>query len=169
MGAFKKADYYYGALLSLLMNNGMKPALFEKENYDDRKRYTVTTNNGEYEFYCKYMSNPTGKDDLTWSFNFTDKECKEISSLLKLEKKIIFALICTQKDLTSTKQEVALVYKDEFVKCVELKTYKDSAPRLSVKMTKFSNYLKIYGNKRADKIGKVDNTIKIERSRMQCL
>lgn len=63
MGAFKKADYYYGALLSLLMNNGMKPALFEKENYDDRKRYTVTTNNGEYEFYCKYMSNPTGKDD----------------------------------------------------------------------------------------------------------
>lgn len=88
---------------------------------------------------------------------------------MKLEKKIIFALICTQKDLTSPKQEVALVYKDEFVKCVELNTYKDTAPRLSVKMIKYSNYLKIYGNKRADKIGKVDNTIKIERSRMQCL
>ena len=88
------------------------------------------------------MSSLTGKDDLTWSFNFTDKECKEISSLLEVEKKIIFTLICTQKDLTSPKQEVALVYKDEFVKCVELNTYKDTAPRLSVKMTKFSNYLK---------------------------
>lgn len=31
-----KADYYYGALLSALVNGGLAPALFEKEN-DNRQ------------------------------------------------------------------------------------------------------------------------------------
>ncbi|MED4906643.1 hypothetical protein P9727_20290 [Parageobacillus thermoglucosidasius] len=49
-----KADYYYGALLSALVNGGLVPALFEKEN-DNRQIYEVTTNKASYIIYPKYI------------------------------------------------------------------------------------------------------------------
>lgn len=169
MAAFKKADFYYGAFLSLLIHKGLCPALIEKEVESSRRRFQITTNNDNYEFYCKYMSNPTGSTNPSWAFSFTKNEQKELTKLLQTDKKVIFALICTQKDLTSQLQELALVEKEDFVKCVDFKTYKDSAPRISVKSIKNSDKLRIYGNKRPDKIGKDDNTLKIERNRINSL
>ena len=169
MGIYKKADFYYGAFLSVLVNNGICPALIEKDGDLHRRRFRITTNNGEYEIYCKYKSDPTGNTDPNWAFTFQPREVKELHSLLADNKKVVFAFICVQKELTSPKQELALVEKNEFIKCVELNTYKDSAPRLSVKAIKSSNYLRIYGNKLSDKIGKEDSTIRIKRNRVSIL
>ncbi|OQB12403.1 MAG: hypothetical protein BWY15_02231 [Firmicutes bacterium ADurb.Bin193] len=169
MGAFKKADFYYGAFLSLLIYKGLCPALIEKEKESNRRRFQITTNTDSYEFYCKYMSNPTGSTNPTWAFSFTDKERRELTKLLQTNKKVIFALICTQKKLTSSLQELALIEKQDFLKCVDFNTYKESTPRISVKVVKNSDKLRIWGNKRPDKIGKDDNTIKIERNKINIL
>lgn len=169
MAAFKKADFYYGAFLSLLIHKGLCPALIEKEIESSRRRFQITTNTYNYEFYCKYMSNPTGSTNPTWAFSFTDKERKELMELLQTNKKVIFALICTRKDLTSPLQELALVEKQDFIKCVDFDTYKESTPRISVKSVKNSEKLRIWGNKRSDKMGNDDNTIKIERNKINCL
>jgi hypothetical protein len=72
-----KADYYYGALLSVLVNGGLAPALFEKEN-DNRQIYEVTTNKASYIIYTKYNTTPSGSKDFTWSFSFSDNEIEEI-------------------------------------------------------------------------------------------
>ena len=169
MGAFKKADFYYGALFSLLINKGLCPALIEKEVENSRRRFQITTDNDSYEFYCKYTSNPTGSTNPTWAFSFTENERKELTVLLQSNKNVIFALVCTQIDLTSNLQELALVDKLDFTKCVDFNTYKQSSPRISVKAVKGSDKLRIWGNKRPDKIGKDDNTIKIERNRINSL
>jgi hypothetical protein len=77
MATICKADYYYGALLSALVNGGLAPALFEKEN-DNRQIYEVTTNKASYIIYTKYNTTPSGSKDFTWSFSFSDNEIEEI-------------------------------------------------------------------------------------------
>ncbi len=77
MATICKADYYYGALLSALVNGGLVPALFEKEN-DNRQIYEVMTNKASYIIYTKYNTTPSGSKDFTWSFPFSDNELEEI-------------------------------------------------------------------------------------------
>lgn len=167
-----KADYYYGALLSALVNGGLAPALFEKEN-DNRQIYEVSTNKASYIIYTKYHTTPSGSKDFTWSFSFSDNEIEEITKIHQennKEKEFIFAFICGQKQLSDYKQIIAIVYWDEFLECVDIeKEQIRGTARLSVKAVKSSPWLRIYGSKRADMLDGKDNTIRIERSRLSSL
>jgi hypothetical protein len=171
MGVLCKADYYYGALLSVLINGGLAPALFEKEN-GNRQIYEVSTNNDDYMIYAKYHTSPTGSKDFTWSFTFSDRELEEINKLKdeNKDKTLVFAFICSQKQLSDYNQEIAVVYWDEFTECIDMnkKDYRGTA-RLSVKLMKGAKALRIYGSKRADVLDGKDNTIKIERNRLSSL
>ncbi|WP_139492168.1 hypothetical protein [Brevibacillus dissolubilis] len=169
MGALRKADYYYGALLSVLINSGLVPALFEKDN-EKRQIYKITTNKDNYIIYSKYHTSPTGTKNFSWAFTFTEAEIEEIKELKKHSGKVVFALICSQKQLNDYNQEIAIVSWDEFIQCVQInkQEYKGS-PRLSVRLMKGSHYLRIYGSGRADMLGNQDNTIKIERNRLSSL
>lgn len=164
-----KADYYYGALLSALVNGGLAPALFEKEN-DNRQIYEVTTNKASYIIYTKYNTTPSGSKDFTWSFSFSDNEIEEITKIHQennKEKEFIFAFICSQKQLSAYNQVIAIVYWDEFLECVDIKKEQvRGTARLAVKAVKGSPWLRIYGSKRADMLDGKDNTIKIERNRL---
>ncbi|KYD35381.1 hypothetical protein B4114_1194 [Geobacillus stearothermophilus] len=194
MATICKADYYYGALLSALVNGGLAPALFEKEN-DNRQIYEVTTNKASYIIYTKYNTTPSGSKDFTWSFSFSDNEIEEITKIhqennkekihgqwfalhsgMKItthqrgiftEKELIFAFICSQKQLSDYNQVIAIVYWDEFLECVDIeKEQVRGTARLAVKAVKGSPWLRIYGSKRADRLDGKDNTIKIERNRL---
>ncbi|MFC0297477.1 hypothetical protein [Geobacillus jurassicus] len=172
MTTIRKADYYYGALLSALVNGGLAPALFEKES-DNRQIYEVTTNKASYIIYTKYNTNPFGSKDFTWSFVFGDNEISEISKIHlenSKEKEIIFAFICAQKQPSDSNQIIAIVRWDEFLECVDLqKAQVRGTPRLSIKAVKGSHKLRLYGSKRADVLDGKDNTIRIERNRLSSL
>ena len=48
MGAVRKADFYFGSMLSCLINNGLAPAIIEPG--DSRRIYKLTTDNGDISF-----------------------------------------------------------------------------------------------------------------------
>ena len=51
MSILRKADFYYGAMLSCLINNGLAPMIIEPG--DSRRIYSLTTNNDDYKIYAK--------------------------------------------------------------------------------------------------------------------
>lgn len=166
MGALKKADFYYGSLLSVLINGGIAPALFEKDN-ENRQIYNFSTNNDNYLMYAKFHTSPTGTSDFNWSFVITDKELQEIKNIKEKKERLIFAFICCQKKLNDRNQEIAIVHWDEFIQCVDIdrSDYK-STQRLSIKLVKGARSFRIYGSKKSDLLEGKDNTLRIERNRL---
>lgn len=169
MGALKKADFYYGALLSVLINGGIAPALFEKK-HEKRQIYNFSTNKDNYLMYAKFHTSPTGTKDFNWSFVFTEKELVEIQRLRDRDESLIFAFICCQKKLNAQNQEIAIVHWDEFIECVDIeKEAIKGTQRLSVKLIKGARTFRIYGSKKSDMLEQKDNTIRIDRNRLENL
>ena len=56
MSILKEADFYYGAVLSTLINRGICPALVESGK--DRQIYDFVTNKKEFRLFVKYRSKP---------------------------------------------------------------------------------------------------------------
>lgn len=54
-----KADFYYGAFLSQLVNSGFASAIIE--NSDKRRIYKLATDYGDFKVYTKYLSNQANK------------------------------------------------------------------------------------------------------------
>jgi hypothetical protein len=54
MPKFKEADFYYGAVLSMLISKNVNPILIENNN--DRQVYDLTTNKNEYRAFIKYRT-----------------------------------------------------------------------------------------------------------------
>ena len=52
MSKIKVSAFYCGAVLSMLFNSHISPALVESD--DDRQVYDLTTNKGNYRLYIKY-------------------------------------------------------------------------------------------------------------------
>ena len=52
MSILKEADFYYGAVLSTLINRGICPALVESGK--DRQIYDFVTNKKEFRLFVKY-------------------------------------------------------------------------------------------------------------------
>lgn len=159
-----KSDFYYGSLLSVMLSNGVKPALFEESK--ERRIYSFTTNKGGYIMYMKYVSAPikrkNGNTQL-WQFSFSHDEIKTIRNYKEEDKKIIFALICGKKDLKNS--EIAILSLNEAKDCLDV-NYDRESYRISVKCEKNNHGLRVYGTGRADKLNGKDNTIKISRDRV---
>jgi hypothetical protein len=161
MGFLRKADFYYGAMLSCMINNGLAPAIIEPG--DSRRIYSLTTNNGDYQIYAKYVSAPLKrqkKDVQLWQFTFLPDEIKFIKDNKEANKKLYFVLICGQKTLQNS--EIALLSLDEVKECLDFDYYRDSY-RITVRREKGIHGLKVYGTGRADIRDGKDNTIRIPR------
>lgn len=79
MSKIKVADFYYGAVLSMLFNNHITPALVEAD--DSRQVYDLTTNTKECRLFIKYRAykqNTKKQDYNSWVFSLTDDDKKEI-------------------------------------------------------------------------------------------
>ena len=135
-----KSDHYYGAFLSKVLDNGNKPALMNKD--EGRSIYKLDTDNSqqEYTVYMKYVTN--NKGDNLWNFTFTEENLKEIEELIDKEN-LIFGLIGSYKSLNGT--EIAIIYKNEFSKCIDFKCVKNKKHRVLVLKKKGSSKLYIYG------------------------
>jgi len=161
MPVFTKADFYYGAFLSLLINRDLNPVLIDNDRDLKRRRYSVITNIDSFEFYCKYSTSPS-INKTRWDFPFSPNETDVLIDLVTNGVDLTFAFICYDKNEKA--QELAIVSLNEFLQCVELNTYKDSTPRFSLVTRKHSPYIFIYGNKLSD-----NNALAIKRNGLDAL
>lgn len=136
VGVVRKADFYYGSMLSCLINNGLAPAIIERG--DSRRRYSLVTNKGEYNIYAKYVSAPIkrqNKDTQLWQFIFSREEVEDIKNYEENEngKKLYFVLICGREKLQDS--EIAILSLDEAKDCLDI-DYERENYRITIKWEK---------------------------------
>lgn len=136
-----KNDFYYGALLSKLVNSGFAPAIVEKE-VKDARLYLVSNDYGDYSIYTKYISNADAnrKNEKRWDFLFNASEINYLKE--KVDEQPIIALICGQKNLIDSK--IAFLLFDEFKDCIG-REYQTPNRYVRIKHLKGSKYFTAYG------------------------
>lgn len=119
MSKVKVADFYYGAVLSILFNSHINPALVEGD--DDRQVYDFTTNNVEFRLFIKYRAEKQKikKDDYnSWLFSLTDSDKREILGYIDRGYNLVVALLCGVEGLAES--EIAVLDKDEIRRIIDL-------------------------------------------------
>lgn len=119
MSKVKVADFYYGAVLSILFNSHINPALVEGD--EDRQVYDFTTNNVEFRLFIKYRADKqnTKTDDYnSWVFSLTENDKKEILSYIDHSYNLVVALVCGVEGLAES--EIAVLNKDEIKQILDL-------------------------------------------------
>lgn len=114
MGKMSQADFYFGASLSVLFNNKMRPALVE--NGTNRRIYDLSTDNGDFKIFMKYRTKPgTDNEEITsWQFQFNREEIEELSN--NLNETVLLILICGKEDLRNS--ELAILDNNEIRQAV---------------------------------------------------
>ncbi len=103
MAKLQESDFYYGAILSKLINSGICPILIE--GGEDRQVYNFTTNDKEFLLFVKYRSTPldTKKEGYnSWQFIFSEDDIKNIKAYLAREMEFSIGLICGAKPLAQS-------------------------------------------------------------------
>ena len=111
MSTLKEADFYYGAVLSTLINKGICPALIEKGK--DRQIYSFTTNKKDFLLFLKYRSKPidTKTPNYTsWQFCFSDDDISELTQFISSAKHLSVGLVCGNEKLSTS--EYAVLNRD---------------------------------------------------------
>ena len=104
MSLLTKEDFYFGSLLSLLINKKAKPALFD-DNADTNKRiYNVILNNTEGTIYAKYRIN-SEETKQRWIFQYSKEEQTKLLELAN--NNLYLAFICGNKNLKNS--QIALL------------------------------------------------------------
>lgn len=119
MSRIKVSDFYYGAVLSMLMSNGVRPVLIESDT--NRRVYDLTTDNEDCRLFMKYRADKLDiktQDYNSWSFNFTDRDKDEIRRYINEVYNLIIALICGVADLADS--EVAVLDKEQIQELIAL-------------------------------------------------
>lgn len=112
MARLKEADFYYGAILSTLINNNICPVLIEGDG--DRQVYEFTTDDGDFRLFVKYRSTPTNtltEGYSSWQFNFSDDDYEELMEYLGDDKHLSLGLVCG--DVRLNESEYAVLNKEE--------------------------------------------------------
>lgn len=119
MARIKVADFYYGAVLSMLFNNHINPALLESSA--DRQVYDLLTNKGDLRLFIKYRADrqkTNTPDYYSWVFTLTGNDIIEISNYLEAGHNLVLALVCGVAGLSES--EIALLDKNEIRQIIEL-------------------------------------------------
>ncbi|WP_132995210.1 hypothetical protein [Sporanaerobacter acetigenes] len=119
MSEIKVADFYYGAVLSMLFNNHITPALVEGDA--NRQVYDLTTDTGACRLFIKYRAkkNYTKTQDYnSWVFTITDSDEKEILDYINSGYNLVLAFVCGVEGLSHS--EIALLDKYQIEKLLKL-------------------------------------------------
>jgi hypothetical protein len=119
MSKIKVSDFYYGAVLSMLLSNGVKPVLLESD--ENRQVYDLATDNGECRLFMKYRRDKQDtktQDYSSWTFVLTDSDKEEITGYIQEGFNLIVALVCGVADLAES--EVAVLDRDQIQKLIML-------------------------------------------------
>lgn len=161
----KKEDFYCGAFLSFLLNNGIVPALFEERTDANRKIYKFTTNKDDFIIYVKYTESPSSesktKGSTIWNFPFTEIQLDEIKDIKTADnRKLYFIFVCGKTSLNRSR--IAVVSKDIIFQCIDLnREDKYKSQSIKVRLLKGHWNFDVYGTARADKLEGKDNTFKV--------
>ena len=115
MSKIKVADFYYGAVLSMLFNNHINPALVESD--ENRRIYDLTTNSGDCRLYIKYRAdkqNNKTEDYNSWQFVFTKSEINELKDYIERGFNLSMELVCGVEGFTDS--EIATLDKGQIEK-----------------------------------------------------
>lgn len=159
-----REDFYCGAFLSVLLNNGIVPALFEERTDSSRKIYDFTTDKGDFRVYVKFSEKPSSRSEskgsYIWNFPFTDSQIDEIENMEANDRILYFIFVCGRKSLN--KSRIAVVPKEVISQCVDFKRIqKYKSQSIKIRLIKGHWDFDIYGTARADKINGHDNTLKV--------
>ncbi|MDD2496893.1 MAG: hypothetical protein PHY90_01975 [Desulfitobacteriaceae bacterium] len=112
MSKTAQADFYFGAILSVLLNKKYTPVLLEGN--EDRQIYSITTNKEEdFILYLKYRSAPLTytNDYKSWQFMFTQDEINFFSDNFSKSNNLKIALLCGARELN--KSEIVVINTNE--------------------------------------------------------
>lgn len=87
LAKLKKADFYYGAILSHLVHGKICPALIEGGT--GRRVYEFTTNSVDFRLFAKYRANPIDTKCSgynSWNFAFLSNEIAELRGYIGDER-----------------------------------------------------------------------------------
>lgn len=115
MSILKEADFYYGAVLSTLINRGICPALVESGK--DRQIYDFMTNKKEFRLFVKYRSRPIGTktpEYSSWQFHFSDDDKHELTMFMSESKHLSVGLVCGESQLN--KSQYAVLHREEVIR-----------------------------------------------------
>ncbi len=107
MSKLLESDFYYGAILSTLLNNGICPMLIEGGT--DRQVYDFTTNEKDFRMFAKYRSSPIKTKTegyYSWQFVFSNKDMDEIRKYLTSGKELSIGLVCGTDSLNQSQYAV---------------------------------------------------------------
>jgi hypothetical protein len=113
----KVADFYYGAVLSLLFNTGVDPALVESSN--SRQIYDFTTDNVDFRIFIKYRTRGrlgVGGNYRSWQFTFSNTDLEEMFRFIKEDRNLLLALVCGEEKLNES--EYAVLNSEEIKQCL---------------------------------------------------
>lgn len=119
MAKINVADFYYGAVLSMLFNHHINPALVE--GGEGRQVYDITANSGEYRLFIKYRADKSDtrtSDYYSWTFTLTDKDKTEIQHYIDGGYNLMLVLVCGVEGFFDS--EVAGIVKHEVIELIGL-------------------------------------------------
>ena len=134
------SDFYYGAVLSQLINNKFSPALIESDK--NRRIYNFAIDgSGDFALLLKYRSARPRKTKgySSWQFNLTDSDLNKINGYLTSRKDIRLCLILLTDSLSNSKY--AILYKDDIRRLLDL-----SLTSFTISFKKSENYYRISKN-----------------------
>ena len=112
MAKLKEADFYYGSIISMLLNNKICPVLVEGGT--DRQVYEFTTNEGNFKLFLKYRSEPIPTKTYgyqSWQFVFSAGDIAELRRYVSENKHLSVGLVCGTSILSNS--EYAVLHKEE--------------------------------------------------------
>jgi hypothetical protein len=118
MAKLLESDFYYGAILSTLLNNGICPMLIEGGT--DRQVYDFTTNEKDFRMFAKYRSAPIPTKTegyYSWQFVFSDNDIFEIREYLDSGREFELGLVCGSDSLN--KSQYVVLKRDITEKLIE--------------------------------------------------
>lgn len=119
MSKIKVADFYYGAVLSMLFNNKINPALIESN--DSRQIYDFMTNTGKFRIFIKYRADKQDTKTAnynSWVFSLTETDKAEIISYIDSGYNLLLTLVCGVAGLVDS--EVAVIDKEQVEQLLNL-------------------------------------------------
>lgn len=152
--ALAKADFYYGALLSQLVNSGFAPAIIDQG--EARRVYEIANNTADFKVYAKYVSKPvnTEVENKRWDFSFNEEEIQTVLNDVSMN---MFAFVCGIDSLRDS--EICFLSKEQLRECFGL-DYSSPTRRITVCADKGSRYFTVYGTA----LERTQNPLKVTRN-----
>lgn len=126
----RERDFYFGAILSVLLKGKYTPSLISADKDTGRIYEFAVNNEPDFILLMKHSAKPRqdteDKDYNSWAFTFNEEELDKIKDCIDKNEKIKIAYLCGMEDLYQS--ELALMDNKDIMETV----YMDGVLRKSI-------------------------------------